>query len=203
MEKKLQELTEKIYSEGIEKAKAEAEKILAEAKAAADKQINDAKAEAEKIISDAKNSAEEIKRNGESEMKLAAKQALNEVKQKITDVVTVGVIGDNVKSAVADTDFIKQTIEQLVKGFSPEGSMDLEVILPEDKKKDLGEYLKANSAKLMKGELNIELSDEMTNGFKIGPADGSYKLSFTDEDFENFFKRYLRPKTATLLFEGE
>jgi V/A-type H+-transporting ATPase subunit E len=41
----------------------------------------------------------------------------------------------------------------------------------------------------------------MKSGFKVGPADGSYVISFTDEDFNNFFKAYLRPKSTELLFE--
>ena len=203
MEKKLQELTEKIYSEGVEKAKIEAENIMKEAKETAEKELNDAQNEAKKIIEDANKKSDEIKRNGESEMKLAAKQALSEVKQKITDIITAGVISENVKANMDDKDFVKGLIESSIKSLSSEGATDLEIILPEDKKSELAEYLKSNAGKLLKGELVVSLSSEMANGFKIGPADGSYKMSFTDDDFANFFKRYLRPKTITLLFEGE
>ncbi|NLO11970.1 MAG: V-type ATP synthase subunit E, partial [Candidatus Cloacimonetes bacterium] len=38
------------------------------------------------------------------------------------------------------------------------------------------------------------------NGFNLVPADGGYKLSFTDEDFANLFKGYLRPRTSQILF---
>ncbi len=203
MEKKLQELTEKIYSEGVEKAKVEAENIVKEAKEKAEKELNDAQNEAKKIIEDANKKSDEIKRNGESEMKLAAKQALSEVKQKITDIITTGVISENAKAAMDDKEFVKGLIESSIKSLSSEGATDLEVILPDDKKSELAEYLKSNAGKLLKGELVVSLNNEMANGFKIGPADGSYKMSFTDDDFANFFKRYLRPKTITLLFEGE
>ena len=43
----------------------------------------------------------------------------------------------------------------------------------------------------------------MKGGFKIGPADGSYKISFSEDDFENFFKSFLRPKTIEMLYPGE
>ncbi|MBN2788619.1 MAG: V-type ATP synthase subunit E [Candidatus Delongbacteria bacterium] len=203
MEKKLQELTEKIYSEGVEKAKIEAENIVKEAKEKAEKELSNAQNEAKKIIEEAKKKSDEIKRNGESEMKLASKQALSEVKQKITDVITTGVISENVKAAMDDKEFVKSLIELSIKSLSSEGAADLEVLLPEEKKSELEAYLKSNAAKLLKGELIINLSKEITNGFKIGPADGSYKMSFSDDDFANYFKRYLRPKTITILFEGE
>lgn len=203
MEKKLQELTEKIYSEGVEKAKIEAENIVKEAKEKAEKELSNAQNEAKKIIEEANKKSDEIKRNGESEMKLASKQALSEVKQKITDIITSGVISENVKTAMDDKEFVKSLIESSIKGLSSEGTTDLEVILPEEKKSELEGYLKSNAGKLLKGELVVNLSNEIVNGFKIGPADGSYKMSFTDDDFANFFKKYLRPKTITILFEGE
>ena len=54
MESKLQELTKKIYKEGVEKAGLEANDILEAAKKDAAKIITDAKKEAENIISNAK-----------------------------------------------------------------------------------------------------------------------------------------------------
>ena len=124
MEKKLQELTEKIYSEGVEKAKIEADDIVKEAKGKAEKELNNAQNEAKKIIEDANKKSDEIKRNGESEMKLAAKQALSEVKQKITEIITTGVISENVKTTMDDKDFVKGLIESSIKSLSSEGATD-------------------------------------------------------------------------------
>lgn len=205
MEKKLQELTEKIYSEGIEKAKTEADVLLNTAKKTAEEKIGKANKEAENIISEAKKKAEEIMRNGQSEMKLAINQSLSEVKQKITELITAKVISNTVQPAVSDKDFMKKIIEISIKNFFADQSkgMDLEISLPEDQKTELENYLKTNASKLLNGELKIVFDKEMDNGFKIGPADGSYKLSFTDKDFENFFKKYMRPKTVELLFGGK
>jgi V/A-type H+-transporting ATPase subunit E len=51
--------------------------------------------------------------------------------------------------------------------------------------------------------LEFSFSPDVRTGFKIGPADGSYLISFTDDDFLNFLKAYLRPKTSHLLFGEE
>jgi V/A-type H+-transporting ATPase subunit E len=92
-----------------------------------------------------------------------------------------------------------------VKNFFADTSkgMDIALTLPEKENGELEKYLRENSKKLLDGELKIEFSDELENGFKIGPADGSYKLSFTDKDFENFFKKYMKPKTIEFLFGGK
>ncbi|MFO7810436.1 MAG: V-type ATPase subunit subunit G family protein [Candidatus Delongbacteria bacterium] len=204
MEKKLQELTEKIYSEGVEKAKKEADKIISDAKKEADKIISDAKEKADKMISESEKRSEEIVRNGRSEMKLASGQALNEVKQKITDIITEKAVSESIKKSFKDDEFVKGIIELSIKNFftsSEENSVEL--TLSKEKNSEMEKYLKTRAKKLLDGELKIILDPETESGFKIGPADGSYKLSFTEEDFENFFKKYLRPKTVELLFGGE
>lgn len=205
MENKLQELTEKIYSEGVGKAKTEADSIMNTAKKTADETVRKANAEAERIISDAKKKSDEIVRNGQSEMKMSVNQAVSDVKQKLTDLITAKVVSNAVSQAMSDKDFMKKIIEISVKNFfaDPSKGMDIEVSLPSDQRNDLESYLKNNARSLLNGELKIVFDSSMENGFKIGPADGSYKLSFSDKDFENFFKKYMRPKTVELLFGGK
>jgi V/A-type H+/Na+-transporting ATPase subunit E len=205
MEKKLQELTEKIYSEGVEKARTEADRMLSEAKKNADAEISKANKQAEQIVADAKKKADEIVRNGQSEMKLAVNQALSEVKQKITELVTAKTVTGAVAPAVSDKDFMKKIIESAVKNFFADQTkgMDVELILPEEMKNELEAYFKAAAKNLLNGGLELRFDSSVENGFKIGPADGGYRLSFTDKDFENFFKKYMKPKTAELLFGGK
>ena len=64
-------------------------------------------------------------------------------------------------------------------------------------------FLKNNLAAEFNKSVEFSFSQEVKSGFKIGPADGSYLISFTDEDFMNFLKAYLRPKTNQLLFSEE
>lgn len=54
MENKIQELTDKIYREGVEKGNEEAQRLVSEAQAQAEKLIEDAKKQAESILADAK-----------------------------------------------------------------------------------------------------------------------------------------------------
>jgi V/A-type H+-transporting ATPase subunit E len=45
---------------------------------------------------------------------------------------------------------------------------------------------------------------EQVNGqkalFSISPADGTYKVNFGEEEFENYFKGFLRPQLVEMLF---
>lgn len=203
MQSKLQELTEKLYNDGVSKARAEAETIISDAKSKATDIINDAKKEAEAIINESKKNAEETRTNLDSELKLSSKQALSAIKNEITTVITAKAVEDNLKDALAEPDFIKSVIIETLKSWSPDkDAVDLAVLLPAKMKNDLDKYLKSKEVKTLNEGLEVRFSDQVSSGFKIGPKDGSYLISFTDKDFENFFKAYLKPKTSELLYGG-
>ncbi|MFO7613547.1 MAG: hypothetical protein R6W71_02805 [Bacteroidales bacterium] len=204
MENKLQELTSKIYKEGIAKAREEADQIMAAANKDADELRAKAKEEAAKIIENAEKEARELRRNTESEVKLSARQAIAAIKQEITALVTAKVAGGPVKEAFRDKDFLKKIIETTIKNWSPgKEAYDLQLLLPREDEKTLGEYFTEKQKQLLNGTLEVKFDDNLDAGFKIGPKDGRFLISFTDEDFENFFKAYLRPRTTQLLYGGE
>ena len=205
MENKLQELTQKLYNEGVEKANAEAEKILADAKSEAERIKQDAEKEAKEIIASAEQKSAEIKKNVDAQLNLAAKQTVRKTKQKITDMIVSKVIDEPVKKAFDDEKFVKEVIESVVKNWNPQKSetIDLSVLLPADLETEFAKYFTAKSGKELNANLELSFSDTIKGGFKVGPADGSYKISFSEEDFENFFKSYLRPKTIEMLYPVE
>ena len=83
MENKIQELTDKIYREGVEKGNEEAQKLIAKAQEEAKRIIEDAHKEADSIVATAHKSADELAENTKSELKLFAGQAVNALKSEI------------------------------------------------------------------------------------------------------------------------
>ncbi|OFX82778.1 MAG: hypothetical protein A2W99_14030 [Bacteroidetes bacterium GWF2_33_16] len=205
MENKLQELTQKLYSEGVEKAREEANKILAEAQAEALKVKQNAEKEATTIVAKAEQKATEAKRTADAEIKLAAKQTIRTVKQQITELIIANIIDQPVKKSLDDQKFVKEIIETVIKNWNPQKheTINLSVLLPANLEKEFLTYFTDKVQKELNANLQLTFSDSIKGGFKIGPADNSYKISFSDEDFENFFKSYLRPKTIEMLYLGE
>ena len=74
---KLQELTQKLYNDGLEKGRSEAERLVAEAKEQAAKIVADARAEAEAINKAAELRAEDVAKNAMTEITLAGRQAVS------------------------------------------------------------------------------------------------------------------------------
>ena len=203
MQNKLQELTEKIYQEGVQKAKDEAERIRADAQKQADEILNDARKKAEDIENKASLRSEEIKRNMEAEMKLASNQAISALKQQVSEMITLGILKPSVSEVFSDEKFLQKLIETVVGGWLKSGQMNMNIILPDKDKEEMEKYFKNSlRAELNKG-LKIEYDNQMSSGFKIAPEDKSYLISFSDTDFINFFKTFLRPKTIQLLFDKD
>lgn len=205
MQNKLQELTEKIYREGISRGNVEAEAIIDKARKEADAMLTEAKKESKSILDEARKKAEELRKNGESELKLSARQSVNALKQKIVDLVNGEAVHAAVKDAFQDSDFMKKMLEITLKNWiaSPEKPADLTVLLPEKDASTVEQYFARTAKTLLDKGLAFKPDAELKAGFQIVPGDGSYKMSFTDKDFENFFKQYLRPRLMKLLFTGE
>ncbi len=205
MENKLQELTQKLYTIGVEKAKNEAEQIIAGAKKEAEQILNDAGNEAETIVANARKESDEIKKKTDSELKLSSKQVIATVKNQITNLVVQDLLTADIKKSLDDSGFIKSIIELMAEKWQPDDaqSTDLQIILPKDKKDDFDKFIKNKINRLLEKGLTVNFEDQFQSGFKIAPKDNSYVINFTQEDFDNFFKSYLRSKTANLLYGEE
>lgn len=204
MESKLQELTSRIYNEGIEKANTEAAAILEKARQEATGILENARKEADQLLETARHETTELRKNVGNEVKMSARQSISALKQQITNLITTRLTAEPVKEVFRDKDFVKNTIETIIKNWDiKSGAPDLVLILPREDEKKLGSWFEAKTHEVLKAKLQVEFDDKMSSGFRIGPGDKSYVLSFTDEDFENFFKNYLRPRTTKLLYGGE
>lgn len=201
MESKIQQLTEAIYNEGVLKAQTEAESIIKAAQENAAKIEENARKSAEFIISEAKSKTEEFKKHVDSEMRMTLSHSLSALKQEITSLVTLKVVNPSIKEVFTDKEYLKKLISLIVKAWQEKNSFDINVIVSEFDKTEMEQYFKNSIAAELNKQVSISTQSNIKSGFKIGPADGSYVISFTEEDFNNFLSAYLKPKTSQILFE--
>ena len=200
MQNKLQELTDKLYNEGLSKGKQEGEELLAKAEVQAEDIITKAQAEAERIIAAAQKQAEEIKTKTASDVKMAASQSIAATKKDIETLIVGKMTGEAVKKALSSADFIKELIQAVAEKFTTEGPVDLNLVLPESLKNDLEPFATKELAKILGAGVEASFSKKVAGGFQIGPKDGGYFVSFTEETFNQLISEYLRPATKKLLF---
>ncbi len=195
MENKIQELTEKIYAEGVEKGKAEADRLVCEAKESAAEIVKKAQAEAEAIVAAAKKKAEELEANTRSEIKLYGAQAVGALKSEIATVVTDTIVKDAVKEALAG-DSVKAMLVKIAERWNSDEAL----VISTAEADALKAYFAKNAKALLDKGVEIKQVNGLKTLFSIAPADGSYKVNFGEAEFEAFFKSFLRPQMVELLF---
>lgn len=205
MQESVQALTDKIFQEGVAKAEARGEKIIAEAKDKALNIVNQAEAKAEEIIAKAEQKAADLKTKVDAELRLSARQAIGSLKQKMTDLIIYEVTKDPIEKAFENTGFIIELIEKLVefwlKNFGQEER--IRILLPEQDYKLYQEFIEGRAQELLKQGMTVQFQGKMSKGFMIETEDQRFKVSFTDDDFENYFRTFARPRTYKLLFGEE
>lgn len=200
MQNKLQELTDKLYNEGLSKGREEGEVLLAKAKSQAADIVAEAEKKAAEIMTKAEKEAEAYKVKVAGDLKMAASQSVQATRKDIEDLVVFKMTGSATEKALSDEAFVKEVIKAVAEKFNAETAMDLNLVLPETLKSSLEPFVKNELSTILKGQVNASFSKKMAGGFTIGPKDGSYFISLTDETFKELISEYLRPATRKLLF---
>lgn len=200
MDNKLQELTDKLYKEGLSKGKEEGEAILAKAQSKAAEILEAAQKKAEEIIKKAENDAKDYQVKVEGDVKMAATQSIQSVKREIENLMLNGMIGGKATSALSSADFVKEIISSVAKNFNSQESVDLELTLPENLRNELEPFVNGQLAKSLSNGVTAKFSGKIGGGFRIAPKDGSYYIDLTSEAFEALIGEYMRPATRKMLF---
>lgn len=200
MQNKLQELTDKLYKEGLSRGKEEAEEILATAKLEAEKIIENARNKAAIIIENAEKDANDLRLKTESDLRLSSTQTIQTVKKEIENLIVVKMSDSGVDKNLQDSDFIREIISEIAKKFDASQAEDLEMILSDKIKDNLGSFVRDGLASTAGKSVEVKFSKNIKGGFVIAPKDGSYHISMTDESFRAIISEYLRPATKKILF---
>ena len=197
---KLQELTDRLYNEGLAKGKEEGARILEEAQKKAEEIIAEARKQGDAIISKSQKEADDYKQKVTSDLKMAATKSFQATKKDIENIIIGQLSAEDVKSALSSADFVKEIIKEVAVKFSTSEASDLSLILPARLQDELEPCVTEELAGLLGKGVDAKFSKKIAGGFNIGPKDGGYFISLTDETFKDLIAEYLRPVTRKLLF---
>jgi len=195
MENKVQEITEKIYREGVEKGQADAQKIVEDAHAEKAAMLKKAQHEAEKIIADAKKYAEELNKHTRSELKLYSERAVEALKSELANLVTATVIDAAVNETVND-----EWLQKLMLALATDWVTKENVVIQTANADALIQYFSKQAKALLDKGVKIEQVNGKPAAFAIMPADKGYKVQFGEDEFAAYFKEYIRPQLFEMLF---
>jgi V/A-type H+-transporting ATPase subunit E len=196
MDIKIQELTDKIYQEGVEKGKEEAARIISGANDQKQAILRAAETEAKRILADAGKQAAALKKNTEGEIKLFAAQFIESLKSEIANLITDRIASSNITPLATDKTFMQKVILEMARKWAANESITLQTADADT----LAVYFAANAKDLLNKKVKIERVAGKPTSFVIVPESGAYKVAFGEEEFIAFFKEYLRPQLVDLLF---
>lgn len=201
---KLDQLTQKLYAEGLEKGRAEADRLVADAKKQAEQLLAEARAQAADIVRQAESKAEDVGKNTMTEIALAGKQAVAKIKSEIASAIVARATGEGIKAAGMDAAFIKEMLIAVAKNWNgtDSGKVSLQALLPESAREKLDAAIAAEVQSLLAAGIEVGYSKAVKSGFKVGAKEGGYYISFSDADVEALLGEYLREKVAQLLFNA-
>lgn len=193
MTEDLQQLLQKIQNEGIDKAKSEADKIIADAKAQAKAITEKATADAERMKSDAKSEAAAFEHRAEETIRQAARDTVLGVEKSVTDMLTALLLKD-VNAAMSDTALVPELAVEAAKAYM--GGKDGIEIAAAGK---LADALRAKLSELARQGVTVVTDENVGTGFSVRQAGGRIEHSFTGAAVADSLASQLRPRLAALL----
>ncbi|MBR2333416.1 MAG: hypothetical protein IKA60_03695, partial [Rikenellaceae bacterium] len=126
------------------------------------------------------------------------------LKSEINGMIVAETASKAVAEATLDAAFVKDMLLAVAKNWNGASTdkVSLSALLPADKQATLDKAFAASTKELLEAGVEVAYSKGVKSGFKIGPKEGGYYISFADEDFDALLGEYLRDKVSTLLYKA-
>lgn len=193
MTEELQQLLEKIQHDGVEKANAEAEKMLADAKAKAQAILDQAKSEAGRMKSDAERESASFEHRAEETIRQAARDTILKVEKAVSDLLD-SLLLKEVNAAMDDPSLVPQLAAEAVRRYL-DGKGGIEVAAGEK----LVDAIRAKLAASAASGVTVVMDETLGSGFSVRISGGRVEHAFTGAAVADALAKQLRPRLAALL----
>jgi V/A-type H+/Na+-transporting ATPase subunit E len=197
MDTQLQELIERIKTEGVKDAQDKADEIIENARHKANDIVAAAHEEASKIQADAKREAATMQSAGQAALKQAGRDLILAVRAQLTAVFD-SVLKNQVAGAMTG-EGLRQAIVVLMQAWAGGEATDLDVLLPKAEFDRLEGELRAQLAETLAGGVEIKPIDDVDAGFRISRKDGSAYYNFTADGIAEVLSEFLNPRLSEIL----
>ncbi len=201
MESRLESLTLKIYERGVEKGREDARALVEKAREEGAEILVQAKAEAEALLRTAREEALGLKARAQAEIRMAGEQALSALRQEVVYLLSRSTLQADVDKVLDDSrSFLEVVVQAIQATVAKTGNSDVAVTFSAQARGQLEAIAATRLKDLLNQGLEVRFDGRFERGFRIGPKNGDYQVSFTDADFLVFFQGYLKSRTRELLF---
>ncbi len=208
----VQELIEKLRSQGVNSGRDEADKIITDAQAKAAQMIADAEHRASAIVGKAREEADFITKAGKEALQLAERNAILELKDFLLEKFS-----EQIRAVVSHSMEGDQLLEQMILEVAGEnnlrGESRVEVVLPRkvigvDELRDNPELLKAGgllefamkrASDMLQDGVTFTVGEGSQSGIAFRLKDKDIEVELTDEAVSAVLLKHLQPRFRALL----
>ena len=195
MTQDLQQLLDKIQRDGVDKAQAEADQLLAKANVQAKAILDTAHAEATAIKANARQEAESFENRAEETMRQAARDTVLNVEKAVTRLLERLLTKDVEDTFDRKEDMVSSLAAEAVRAYISGGD-GIQVAASAK----LADVLRSKLA-AMAADNGVEVvtNEAAGTGFLVRLADGRIEHAFTGHAVAEALSRHLRPRLAALM----
>ena len=177
MADELQSLLQKINDEGVKKAEAERERILAEANAEATRLVEDARTEAEKRLAAAKSECEALRKRAESAVAQAARDILLKLKSELEARLNTAVADATAQALTPE--LMARIVRELAAKFVADPDAELTLRCAVKDRDALDAALKNALADSLHKAPTVLADSTITGGVEVGIDGGRLYFDFS------------------------
>ena len=197
MDVQLQELIDKIKSDGVASAEKEAAEIVQAAEEKAETIVKEAQQKAADLISEAERSIEQMERSGKEALAQSGRDLILSLQARITALFDE-LISTQASDALTGSALV-EIVPKVLASWKAEGSEPVDVLLSESDLNTVEVELRGKLAELLKGGVELRATDGVDAGFRISEKDGSAYYDFTPGEIAAALGEYLNPRLNEIL----
>jgi len=197
MEIQLQELLDKIKREGVDTARAESERLLAEAQETRKALLGEAEREARAIVDKARADAARAEESGRAALAQASRDLLLSVRDSLQGLLDSLIRGET--AAAFGPEVLAEALPAVLKSLAAGGTEDLAVLLPPALLKKLDDRFTARLAAELKKGVQLKPAPDLEAGFRVVEKDGAAYFDFSSDTVAALLARRLNARLAEIL----
>lgn len=190
----LDDLIQKIKSEGIEEAERKSEEIISEARLTASKILDKAREEAEVIAKEAEEEIEKKESISRKALEQAARDIILSIRTSLTELFD-SLIKREYQNVLSGKT-LETVLIKLIEGWQKDemGELNIELLLSESDRNALLEGFLSRLNKEIKAGIELKVHPNIEGGFRIGMKGSHVYYDFTDEGIADVLAEYLNPR---------
>jgi len=202
MSQQVQELIEKIKSEGIEAGQKQADDIIKEAQNKAASVIKDSKNQAQQLVLQSQEEIKKMKEAANKALQQASRDALLSLRKEIENTLKKLVYREVGASLSGQplAEILKTVIQQTLSA-AKEGP-DIQFVLSPRDLDQLKNGFLTELQKELKNPIHFQSSGDISGGFTVSFDSGKSSFDFTDESLAAYLGIFLNAQVAAIVKEA-